>query len=344
MKARFGLYIFVFVVLAVCIVLVLWHQSVQHKSGTQSENQPVQSASPTLKTNFENQGIQPSSLNAASAVPVPLNAIQSNSQSRVEMYKQALAQKNVPIDFYGQVIDQDSNALAGVKINVTIRHWELTETGMSKMIRLEKQTDNDGRFQINGETGDGFDVEGIQKNGYEVEPGQNGFGAVAGSFENPVVFKMWNTNVHEQLITGEKKFQIVPDGRPYFINITDGTIAESGAGDLKVWIQYTNQVVHGQLYDWSAEIDVVNGGLCLSDNYAMFSAPNDGYVPTFQLQQQIKGGQSGEIGERRFYLKLKEGQEYGKMTINLYAPFNDKIPGLIRLSYAVNPSGSRILR
>jgi hypothetical protein len=76
----------------------------------------------------------------------------------------------------------------------------------------------------------------------------------------------------------------------------------------------------------------------------MYSAPENGYTPSFQLQQQIKGGQSGEIGNRYFYLLLNDGKEYGKMSINLFAPYNDKIPGMIRLSYAINPSGSRILR
>jgi hypothetical protein len=76
----------------------------------------------------------------------------------------------------------------------------------------------------------------------------------------------------------------------------------------------------------------------------MYSAPTDGYTPSFSFQQQIKGGQSGEIGDRSFYLVLKNGQEYGKMDINLYAPYGHLHPGLIRLSYAINPSGSRILR
>ena len=170
------------------------------------------------------------------------------------------------------------------------------------------------------------------------------FGASSGSIENPVVFKMWSTNIHEQLITGNKSFEIVPDGRPYFINLADDTISESEGGELKVWIQYTNQPVRGQIYDWSAEIDVINGGLLESDSYSMFSAPADGYVPSFVWKNQIKGGQRGSIGERRFYLKLKDGQEFGQMSIGLYAPFNNQTPGLIRLSYGINPSGSRILR
>jgi hypothetical protein len=70
----------------------------------------------------------------------------------------------------------------------------------------------------------------------------------------------------------------------------------------------------------------------------------NGYTPFFRSRQQIKGGQRGQIGEHQFYLKLKNGQEYGQMSIDLHAPFNNQTPGLIRLSYAINPSGSRILR
>ena len=45
-----------------------------------------------------------------------------------------------------------------------------------------------------------------------------------------------------------------------------------------------------------------------------------------------------------FYLLLRNGREYGRMSINLFAPYGRLHPGLIRLSYAINPSGSRILR
>jgi hypothetical protein len=168
---------------------------------------------------------------------------------------------------------------------------------------------------------------------------------VGGSIESPVVFKMWSTNVHEQLITGGQSFHIVPDGRPYVIDLAKGTIAESGDGDLKVWIKYAAEVVRGQTYDWSCEIDAINGGLLEEPlGTAMYVAPAEGYIPVFQLQQQIKGGQSGSIGTRRFYVKLKNGQEYGRITIELDAPYNDRVPGMVRIQYALNPSGSRILR
>ena len=155
---------------------------------------------------------------------------------------------------------------------------------------------------------------------------------------------MWPTNIHEKLVTGKYAFKIVPDGRAYYINLADGTISVSGTGDLKVWIQYTNHVIPNQVYNWSAGIDVISGGLQKATDPAMWMAPASGYVPSYINAGQIKGYQTGDTEERRFYLRLKNGQEYGQMSIELIAPYNFGIPGLVRLSYAVNPSGSRILR
>ena len=72
---------------------------------------------------------------------------------------------------------------------------------------------------------------------------------------------MWNTNIHEQLITGHKSFDIVPDGRPCVIDLAKGTIAESGAGGLRAWIKCPAQMADGQMYDWSCEVDAISGGL-----------------------------------------------------------------------------------
>lgn len=332
-------------ILVAASVFLLWHKPTQRLNHgvvapTQSNStslDPQMSAAPKSNSLIQT---------APSFQPKPGEAIGDSNQT--EVFKQMVEDKNSPIEFYGRVINQDGNGLPGMLVKATIRQWYVRSLAAfdfgAHFIPIERKTKTDGSFEIRGERGDGFGVVIEPQNGYEQEPSQRSFGAVSGSFQNPVIFKMWSTNIHEQLITGEKKFPIVPDGRIYILNLAQGTIAESGDGDLKVWIQYTNQVTRGQLYDWSAGVEVINGGLCPSEVYAMFLAPDDGYVPTFRLEQQIKGGQSGEIGERRFYLKMKNGQTFGKMTINLFAPYNNQNPGLIRLSYAINPSGSRILR
>jgi hypothetical protein len=232
-----------------------------------------------------------------------------------------------------------------VKINLVVRHWELTQNSESNPIRVQKETGPDGRFEIHGISGVGLDVEYLGKDGYELEPMQRSFGSASGDFNNPVIFKMWSTNVHEQLITGDKPFHIVPDGRLYFIDLANDSISEIGNGDLKVSLKF-DAPDPNQLYEWSCKLEVINGGLLEEDdlNDSMYSAPTDGYTPAFELHQQIKGGQHGSTGSKRFYVKLNNGQKYGRIQIELMALYNDQFPGMIRLSYAINPSGSRVLR
>jgi len=252
--------------------------------------------------------------------------------------------QNVPFNFYGRVIDQDSNSLAGVKLKLSARHWSTTSTGS---LRLEKSTDADGRFDVHGITGDVFDLEEVTRDGYELEPySKHTYGAVGGSVSDPVIFKMWSTNIHEQLITGRKSFDIQPDGRPYGIDLAKGTLSESDEGDLKVWVKRPAQVTLGQRYNWSCGIEVTNGSLLIETNVnsSMYVAPVDGYTPSFKFDQPIGSGWGDTTGKKRFYLMLKNGQEYGRISIELLAYYNDRIPGLVRIEYAINPSGSRILR
>lgn len=333
------------IVLLTALTILLWRQpSPKAIVPAQSNNTPA--AIKNAVSSIASAGSQVDS----NPSPKEISSVEAHTNTSAELQRES-EQFSPPINFYGRVVDQDTNPLSGVRIKSNVLHWEIPAPGMmpkSRAIIIEKTTDADGRFEIHGVSGSGFGVL-LFKDGYEAESEKNSFGGgTSGSYENPVVFKMWSTNIHEPLITGGQKFQPVTDGRPYFINLTEGTVSESSSGDLKVWIQYTNQPVRGQLYDWSCGIEVLNGGLLETNMYfpSMYVAPVDGYESAFHLEQQIKGGQRGSIGDKRFYLKLKNGQEYGRMQIDLIAPFNpaQNIPALIRLSYAINPSGSRILR
>ena len=350
MRPRFV--IFLLVAVAVILAIAFWLRPVRPPVNLESISiaQPTNNvpATPATAANAVSQSV-PGTHPAIITTPVTPKPSAATGMGIAEVVAKFIERKNIAIEFYGLVIDQDSNALAGVNVKVSVQ--QLTAPNPTAMelgateVPFERITGPDGRFEISGLKGESLDLASIQKEGYEAEPTKRGFGASSGSVEQPVVFKMWSNKIHEKLISGGKSFEIVPDGRAYFINLTDDTISESAEGDLKVWIQCSNQPVRGQLYDWSAGIEVINGGLLEESlGSAMYEAPTEGYVPSFQLSGQIKGGQRGDIGERQFYLKLKNEQEYGQMSIGLYAPFNDQIPGLIRLSYVINPSGSRILR
>lgn len=307
----------------------------------------------TWDRNFAEVQTETASNVASAPDSQPITQTQTNSTIR-----SALESRNKLVEVWGKVVDQDGAALEGVNVKAEIGHfvWPPEEHPNGVYTNLEFNTDVSGQFHIRDDSATGVYVA-LQKEGYEQEsskgyPMETGGGDIA----NPIVFRMWSTNIHERLITGNKSFEMLPDGRPYFISLSDGTISESAGGDLKVWIRYTNQVESGHLYDWSAGIEMVKGGLFEVQQQAinsgfleeppfpMFSAPKDGYTSSFSVQQKVRGGQSGEIGNRFFYIFLRDKNEYGRVSINLEAPSGRLHPGLIRLSYTINPSGSRILR
>jgi hypothetical protein len=217
-----------------------------------------------------------------------------------------------------------------------------------KTIHAETETAANGRFEIRDLSGHSLTILDLKKNGYEPEflrSDYGEYGPQSGSVNDPIVFRMWSTNLHQPLITGEKSFSIIPDGRSYGIDLLKGTIAEGQQGDLVVKVKRPESVKHGQRYDWSCELAVPAGGLCEHSHYAMFTAPETGYTNLFGFQQEASAnGWGDETGDKRFYLKLRNGQIYGRVTIGLFAYYNAQTPGLVRCSYAINPSGSRLLR
>jgi hypothetical protein len=352
MRPRFLISIAI-LVLAI-LAIVFWLRPVRPSANSEptsmaqpTNNVPATPVTPASAASQSVPGTSPAIITPATPKPSTANRI-----GTAEVVATFVEGKNVPVEFYGLVIDQDSNALAGVDVKVSVQ--QLTTPNPAAMelgtteVPFERTTGPDGRFEISGLTGESLDLASIQKDGYEAEPTKRGFGSSSGSFDNPVIFKMWSTNIHEQLITGEKKFTIVPDGRPYVIDLSKGTIAESGAGDLKVWIKRPDPIAYGKKYDWTCGVDAINGGGILQETDAsasMYQAPADGYTTSFSYEEDAGvNGWGDTTGAQRFYVRLNNGQEYGRISIELEAYYNDQIPGMIRLSYAINPSGSRVLR
>ena len=338
----------ILILVVAILAIAYWLRPIRPPANAESTSMPITNNVPATVVSIASQSIpRTPAVITSQATPIP--SVTTNRPSPQDVIERFIERRNKPIEFYGRVLDQDSNPVPNAKVDIGIRHLKMpdlsVELAASDTIHLDQTSDADGRFEFHGTTGDGFGI-GITKDGYELEPNRYGFGPTAGSYENPVIFKMWSTNIHEQLITEKKAFQIVPDGRPYFISLTDASISETVAGDLRVWVKRPQQITYGQRYDWSCEIDAINGGLLQENdhNLSMYSAPLDGYVPSFQFEQKIGSGWGDTTGPQRFYITLNNGQKYGRIIIELYARYSDQIPGLIRLSYAINPSGSRILR
>ena len=200
------------IIVLVMLAMLYWAKQKQSVILSQPPPQLGESASNgpntipmlTQKTN----SITPNAAPALSQLP------RVNGRDRTNEIRQAMEAENEPINFYGKVIDQDGNPLAGARVKGQALHLKIlipapwgTE---DEIIPVEKETDSAGRFEIHNISGRDFGISSIQKNGYEVEPISRSWKTSAGSIYNPVIFKMWSTNIHEKLITGGKDFEVLP--------------------------------------------------------------------------------------------------------------------------------------
>ncbi len=158
---------------------------------------------------------------------------------------------------------------------------------------------------------------------------------------------MWNTNIHEQLITGDKRFEVVPDGRRYAIDLVQGTVSEGNDGDLVVWVQRPESLNPGQKYSWYCGMAAPGGGLQTGQEYAMLRAPVGDYTNIFApyIEYLNPAAHEGMTLGNRFYIQLRAGQMYGRLSADFWTTDrSNPSMGLVHVSYAINPSGSRLLR
>jgi hypothetical protein len=167
----------------------------------------------------------------------------SFAKRREQVVQQYNENRNAPIEFYGRVIDQNSNAIPGVNITASIQqpHASLSSnydiTISNTVVRLHITTGENGRFQIEGEAGEGVSLESIKKAGDQLsQKSPKFFGQSGGSFENPVVIKMWRLGKGAKLISGSKFWGIIPDGRLYTIDFLHQKKIDSSdaSGDIRI--------------------------------------------------------------------------------------------------------------
>lgn len=337
-------FVFAMVLIFATMSLLLW----KNRGHTVDEVIPNAPHETAIATSNEDRDVLPYSEKPESKSATE----QVSSNSYLEKLSSALERKNVEIAFFGKIEDQDGTPLPDVIVKFHVRTWTSVENGFSTFSRQNVTSGIDGRFEIAGVRGDVLGIDGLEKENYESEPqalrsfGYNTSEQFRSSFDSPVVFRMWKSGTHAELVTGQKTFHIEPDGRSYGIDLKTGSLVASGGGDIDFSIKTDTRAASGQTCDWTSHIAVVDGGL-LEENdtsSSMYLAPENGYVPQFTFEQKIKAGQRGSMGLRRFYVKMKNGREYGRIVADMVAPYNSQVAGLVRIQYAINPSGSRILR
>jgi hypothetical protein len=249
-----------------------------------------------------------------------------------------------PIEFYGHVIDQFGVPVGGAEVRAQVIYNTGQTAGVTKRTVL---TDVDGNFELMDLRGRTLDFD-IVKNGYSFIPAADAYDyttLVAANKRHhpdkrkPVVLQMWKLQGADPLIARNAITTLVPDGRPYHIDLVAGTVVAAN-GDLVVRLFHGRQDSGAQIsrYDWRAELAVVDGGLRPENRRIteMFFAPNEGYESTFIVEMPAQLPGWNRTYKCNFFMRIRNNL-YCRLGIDLHTiPMGDS--SYVNLTWWLNPT------
>lgn len=327
-------------VLAFCLLLLLF-KAKQHTTSIPGQGATVTNTStqPEPPKTAKNVAAVTNALKAtaaSTAAPVSAAGISNVIKSRM------LALWQSPIDFYGKVIDQNSNPVDGATISF---HWVETPTEDGNR-SANTTSDAQGLFSLHNALGLSLAIS-VSKNGFYTSRRDNDtftYGSLGGAkFSpdpfNPVIFHLLKKGTPQPLIGLKKNYRIARDGTPLSINLTTGATEPTMTGDFVVqcWIMDAGKQP-GQEYDWHCTLTVPGGGMVLTDEEFPFLAPESGYAPSIEISMPQDSLHWQSEATLRFYYLLANGC-YGRMTFSMIAGGHH----FCMIDSAFNPTGSRDL-
>jgi hypothetical protein len=276
-------------------------------------------------------------------VSILIHAVSNKVDPRIMDAMQA------PIDFYGEVVDEKSNAVSNAGVSF---HWtDLTAKGFNNSSTA--QSDSNGLFSLTGKQGGSLTVS-VGKNGYYAFDrwGKTFFYSKMDAGRkhipdplNPVIFYLRKKGTPEPLIHiagiglhTMRDFLFTADGRPTEVSLRDGRLTPAGQGDLKVEFQAGLPLDNfPSRISWQCQVSVPGGGLVQTSEEFPFLAPENDYQEFDQWS--ITSTNWTETLDKQYYLKLRDGN-FGRVKLRVIGVPNR---AYFRMESFLNPSGSRNL-
>jgi hypothetical protein len=273
----------------------------------------------------------------------------SNEASEMEKLRGAVLLQNVKIDFVGRVIDQYANPVPGVRVVMECRRWGflLSVGPNSQFPTHEALSDSLGMFTWKGTSGDMLVIKSLHKDGYLSSPTNLIFrynldNPSRTSLENPALVRLWKqTGSAPNLVRQRSFFGIVPDGRDHTVDLLKNKKYEGRQdGDLVIRIKRPQTVLPKQRYDWSIEIEGVDGGLVEKTDPFGYEAPEFGYNPVFEFKAKADAAGWSSGLSKQFYVRSRNGI-FSYLQVEVYPEYQEK--SSIKIEARINPNGSRSL-
>ena len=246
-------------------------------------------------------------------------------------YLRMLAAYQIPITFYGKVIDQHRQPVT--QANVKFFAYDNPGGNVSTYTRV---TNDSGLFSIDGIKGTALAVKTSKEGFLQVSssdsrvassnqfdyyaPPESNKGVYRPDINNPSIFMLHKIEATESLVKiGKKKFRIRRDGIPLIIPLD---VQNSHQITLRCWTKDLGRSQGQNKYDWNFEINVSSGGLLIRKDALAFDAPTEGYLPTdtINMPSTLPFGAGGwDSHAKRSYFIRFDDQTYARVNMEMVA-------------------------
>lgn len=286
-----------------------------------------------------------------SHAPITNMVSTQHGKSRQEQLEASVAAGNVPIVFWGRVIDQMASPIAGARVVLRCRTWRaLAYTATANVTTVEMVSDESGYFQLSGLRGDTLTIVDVTKPGYLTAPGVKKTIAYANcpqifipDANAPEIIRMWKQTERGLTISRAGLFRVQPDGRAFTIDLINVRNVEgvSSPGDFVLRVNRPDVLIPRQKYPWTFAIEVPDGGITEALDEYLFEAPASGYASMVSVDMNPTNASWSSVFKKSYYIKSRGGRVYGSVKVTVEADYGAK--SIMKTESVLNTNGWRNL-
>jgi hypothetical protein len=277
----------------------------------------------------------------AHLAPDPL--ILSNGQDPKQLLGEIY---QTPIEFYGRVVDEKSNAISGahIRLNVSDKHFEASTP-------YERFSDENGFFSFTSVRGAGLSIMALKDGYYTTEKSSLGFTYATNlrerelfpvplpTPETPAILVLKRKGTPETLVhlSRRSSFPVRKDGSPTQINLAAPGMTPNILR-VEAWIfdQTTNTAGR---YDWRCSLSSPGGRFAERKSLFEFEAPPHGYQEYFEFAVFANAQSWRRSLQKEFFVHLSDNR-FARVSLVLFTHGNPAVT----IESFLNPTpGSRNL-
>lgn len=251
-----------------------------------------------------------------------------------------------PINFYGKVVDENEQPVSRVSA-----YFKWTDLSIKGTSEYQTFSDASGLFSMLGERGKRLSVT-VSKEGYysardarlaSFEYANPADGKFTPDPNHPVIFHLRKKGPGVDLLTSEygvKKYfgvSVPLDGTPVTVDLLQRKLSPD-QGQLIISQKKPSYENWKQATEWSFRMEIPGGGFVGYDDEFPFVAPESGFEPTVQFDFKLGQPDWATSIQTNYFVKFGSPPRYGWLHLETQIMMEGA-----RLTYAINPDGSRYL-